>query len=100
MLWNLFRKGGSRKRKANRSARKARPATQMSVEALEARELMAASLTASRSAGVLRIEGTEGADLIRVRQVGDQISLESASITVGGSSQASVAAGQVNAILI
>jgi hypothetical protein len=62
-------------------------------EALETRELMAASLTASLSNGVLRVEGTPNADHIRIEQTPTKISV--VNIQTGGTvASASTAAVQ------
>lgn len=49
-------------------------------ELLEARELLAAELTASLAAGVLRIDGTDLSDNILVEQVDDRYSVRGISI--------------------
>ncbi|MCI0458585.1 MAG: hypothetical protein L0Z62_16600, partial [Gemmataceae bacterium] len=71
-----------------------------SFERLESRDLLAGSLTASLSDGLLRIEGTEAPDNITVRQSNDQIRVEGLAINVGGNSQPSVSATQVNRVEI
>jgi hypothetical protein len=58
-----------------RSARH-HPAPKLGMEQLEAREVPAAQLTASLSGGVLRVEGTEGADTIRLSQSAGQIAVQ------------------------
>ncbi len=72
----------------------------LGVEVLEGRELMASNLTASMTGGVLRIEGTNNADHIRILQSGDQIAVEGISIQAGGASQASVSAAAVQRIAV
>jgi len=56
-------------------AHKTRPAT-LAVEALEERSLPTAGLTALLQDGVLRIEGTDGDDIVRVRQVDNTVSVD------------------------
>src|SRR5262249_11473748 len=90
------RKSLSQKRVTGHVAGKARSAARLGIEALETRELMAASLTASLSGGLLRIEGTEGADSINVRKINDQISVEGIDILFGGVRTPSVSASQVS----
>jgi Ca2+-binding RTX toxin-like protein len=54
------------------------------LDALEGRALLAANLTASLTDGVLRIEGTEGPDVIAVRQVNGRIAVDGIGISIGG----------------
>jgi hypothetical protein len=61
------------------------------VEGLEARELMAGNLTATLTGGVLRIEGTDRADYITVRDTGGQTSVDGTMIAVDGTERASAA---------
>src|SRR5688572_7418581 len=68
----------------------------LGIEALETRDLMASSLTASLGGGLLRIEGTPGADTIRVAQSNGQIKIEGIAIQSDGSSVAAVAASSVS----
>lgn len=70
------------------------------LEALEDRRLMAASLSANLSNGILNIEGTEKADRITVRQINGRVSVDGISIGVGVYQQASVAAGVVNRVKV
>jgi hypothetical protein len=72
----------------------------LGIEALESRELMASSLTANLTGGVLRVEGTPGADQIRVLQANNQLQLQGVTIQVGQASQASVPTSSVNRIEI
>src|SRR5436309_2982981 len=72
----------------------------MGIEVLESRDLMASSLTASLSGGLLRIEGTNVADTIHVRQLGAQIQVDEVAIQTGGGNQAGVAAASVNRVEI
>src|SRR5205807_10580598 len=74
------------------SQRPRRKSFQLRVEFLEDRCLMAASLTASLTDGLLRIEGTEAADKITVRQISGVISVDGVAGTF--------AAGQVRAIAV
>src|SRR4051812_17242206 len=67
-----------------------KPSRRLGVETLEGRELMAAGVTASLAGGVLRVEGTPGADQIRVTQLNGQIAVEGVTIEVAGESQASL----------
>jgi Ca2+-binding RTX toxin-like protein len=53
------------------------------LDVLEGRALLAASLTAHLSGDVLRIEGTEGPDVITVRQINGRIAVDGVGITVG-----------------
>ena len=68
--------------------------SRLSIESLETRDLMAASLTASFSGGVLRIEGTNQADQVRVVQTSGQIAVDGITIQ-SGSNVSSVAASAV-----
>src|SRR4051794_2846787 len=71
------------------------------VEGLEERSLMAAHLTASLSAGLLRIDGTDHADRIVVRQVNNRISVDGIDINVRGQGKtASARAADVSRIQI
>src|SRR5690348_10853913 len=56
------------------------PRARLGIEALERRDLLASSLTASLSSGLLRIEGTPAADLIRIVQTNDRISIDGIAI--------------------
>lgn len=101
MPWNLFRNVvGSKKRQAGRPSRKAPASARLGIETLERRELMASQLTASLAGGVLRVEGTEGADTIRVLQQNDQIRVEGAAIQTGSGSLASVPTTAVESVRI
>lgn len=81
MFWRTTRKS------RNDPTRRA----QLSVEALEERALLAASLTASLYNGLLVVNGTEAADTITVRQINNQISVDK----VAGSFAASKVRGIV-----
>jgi RTX calcium-binding nonapeptide repeat (4 copies) len=70
----------------------------LNVEQLEDRSLPAVS--ASLSGGALFVQGTPGNDLIVVRQTGDQLSVDGASIAVGGAAAASVATADVSTIVV
>jgi hypothetical protein len=72
--------------------------TTLNVEQLEERSLPAVS--ASLSGGALFIQGTVGNDAIVVRQVGDQLSVDGASIAVAGGPAASVATAGVSTIVV
>lgn len=74
--------------------------TRLGVEGLECRDLMAANVTATLAGGLLRVEGTEAADQIRVRVVADQIMVDGFPITVGGVASASVPAASVTRIRV
>jgi len=69
------------------------------VELLEVRNLLAAGVTARLTSGVLRVDGTEGPDQIRIRQVNNQISVDHTPISLANHRTASsVQAKQVNKI--
>lgn len=70
----------------------------LGIEELETRELMAATITASLTGGVLRVERTPGADQIRVFQTGDQLRLDGRTIQTANRPQNSVAARSVSRI--
>src|SRR5262245_20746484 len=72
----------------------------LGVEALSSHELLASSLAASLTSGLLRIEGTAGADTIHIRQSNNQFSVDGISVQSGGVSQASVAASSVSRVEI
>jgi RTX calcium-binding nonapeptide repeat (4 copies) len=72
--------------------------TALNVEQLEDRSLPAVS--ASLSGGALFIQGTVGNDAIVVRQIGDQLSVDGASIAVAGGAAASVAIAGVSTIVV
>lgn len=73
---------------------------QPSLESLETRLLPATSITATLSGNILKVEGTDSADQITVRQVNGQISVDNQKITVNGAKVASVAAGAVADIYV
>jgi len=56
----------------------------LTIESLENRKLMAANITASLSAGVLRVEGTPRNDTIIMRQVGNVVSIDGVRINGSG----------------
>jgi hypothetical protein len=72
--------------------------TRLGVEQLETRELRAASLMASLSGGVLRVEGTTGSDQIRIQQSNNQISVQGISIQTNTGVQSAVAASALSRI--
>ncbi len=75
------------------------PSFKPCVEGLEERALMAAHLTATLSNGLLRIDGTKGADHIVVREHNYRISIDHVSINVAGHGRASsVSASAVSRI--
>src|SRR5437879_1711025 len=78
-----------------------RSSFQPRVEGLEERALLTAHLTATLSNGLLRIDGTDAADHIVLRQQNNRISIDHLSINVIGSgSAASVSAASVSRIEI
>lgn len=71
------------------------------LEALEDRSLLATALNATLSYGVLRIEGTDYADRINVRQINSRISVEGISIRLDGQGTvSSIAASDVRQIQV
>ena len=68
------------------------------LECLEDRTLMAAQLTASLSSGLLRINGTDHADTIVVREINHHISVDGVKISVNGRAEASVSDSAVGRI--
>jgi len=69
---------------------------QPGLECLEERTLLAAHLSASLTGGLLRIEGTAGADTIVVREIHNQISVDGVRISrAGHPSESSVSAAAV-----
>jgi uncharacterized protein YkwD len=70
------------------------------LECLEERTLLAAHLTASLSGGLLRIDGTNHADTIVVREIHNRVSVDGVTINVAGHRQASVSAASVRRIMI
>ncbi|MCA9054672.1 MAG: hypothetical protein KDA75_12595, partial [Planctomycetaceae bacterium] len=83
------------RRICNTPLKRRRPApVYQNVEVLEDRRLPAAALTATLSGGVLKVEGTEKADTIRVRQsnglTGTTISVDGIKINVSGKAVSSV----------
>lgn len=96
-LSNLFSKlcGGPRKRQ--RAACLA-----VKSEALETRQLLSATVTATLSGGVLKVEGTNGRDTIKIREsnglAGKSISVDGVSIKSGTKALGSVNAASVNKI--
>src|SRR5437764_805045 len=75
-----------------------KPSFHPDVEVLEERSLLAAHLMASLSGGLLRIEGTNQADQIIVRQENHQISVDNIEIRAGGRMRESVSALSVSRI--
>ncbi len=95
LLQKWFRGNTQARRSPLRKPRSFRP----SLEGLEDRRLMAASLTASLSTkGVLRVEGTDRADTIVVRQINGSISVDGIQISDNGGKVGSVAAARVNEV--
>jgi hypothetical protein len=84
------RKPSSARRKANSF----RP----TFEALEDRQMMASGLGASLSAGVLTIQDNQAGDLIHIRQLGGEVSVDGIAIRTGGTSQSYVSASAVGLI--
>jgi Calpain family cysteine protease len=79
----------------NRMKSKPRPqisrlTRKLSVETLETRNVMAASLTATLTSGVLRIEGTASADTITLSQANGKISIKGLSSTYAATSVQSI----------
>jgi hypothetical protein len=72
----------------------------LGLESLEVRSLMAGDIQAILADDVLRIEGTSGADEIRISQDGGQISIDGVLIESGGSNLFSVAATSIHRISI
>jgi len=70
----------------------------LSLTVLEDRVLLASSLSASLTAGILTIEGTDGSDQIVVRRINDQISVDGIAILANGIQDSSVSANQVSQI--
>lgn len=70
------------------------------VEALEDRTLMATSLMANLSSGVLKIWGTEGPDSITVRQINSRLSIDRIQIGTSSGKASSVSVGSVTSIAI
>ncbi len=75
-----------------------KPSFQPGIECLEDRTLMASGLTASLSGGLLRIDGTGRADQVIVRHAHNRISVDHATIRVGGRGRLAVAASGVRRI--
>lgn len=67
-------------------------------EALEPRNLLAANLMASFAGGILRIEGTEGADTILLRQITGNLSIDNINIQTSSGNVARIAASSVSRI--
>lgn len=82
--------------------RKQRTLTAPGLESLEIRNLPAATLTATLTNGVLKIEGTSGSDTIRVRQAngiaGASISVDNVKINVNGQLRSSISLSSVTSI--
>lgn len=92
-LHSLF---GKQYQRVTTSRRRTGP---LAVECLETRELPAASLTAVLTPdGLLRVEGTEFADTIHVRQDAGRISIVNAEIAMATGVHASVEAAQIRKI--
>lgn len=70
-----------------------------SLEVLEIREVMSA-VTASLTDGVLQIEGTDDADLIRFFESGGDISLQDVEIQANGSTFSSIPVSSVHSVKI
>src|SRR5262245_37949928 len=70
-----------------------------SLEALESRDLMAGH-TANLTSGILRINGSAGADGITVRQINSRLSVDGVRISTTAGSVTSVALSQVSKIEI
>jgi uncharacterized protein YkwD len=75
-----------------------KPSFRPTLECLEDRSLMSAHLSASLSGGLLRIQGTAGADTIVVREIHNQISVDGVKISVAGHAAARVSASAVAGI--
>lgn len=72
----------------------------LAFESLERRELMAANLMATFDGANLRIEGTEAADQIVVRQVNNQLSIDHVTIREGATAVRAIASSRVGRIEI
>jgi hypothetical protein len=72
----------------------------LGVESLEQRDLMAAQLTASLTGSVLRIEGTDKADQIRILQSNNQISIEGVAIQSGTTPRLSINVSEIDRIFV
>ncbi len=88
-------------RKTNRIAntcnRKA-SRTQLGIESLERRDLMATALMAELVSGALMIEGTTNTETIRIRQVNSALSVDGIQIKVGSTFQPSVSLSSVSQV--
>lgn len=101
-----YRSGISAQRMPSRRPRLSMPRRKMDVQlgsdSLERRDVMAASLTASFSAGVLKVEGTDKADSIYLRQsngiASTSVSVDNIKINDGGKLVASIAANRISKI--
>lgn len=83
----------------NDSARTVPP--RLRVESLEDRSLLAAGITASIEDGVLKILGTNSADIIKVYQRDDYITVGGVeAIQIGGETVEGVSADEIDSILI
>ena len=76
-----------------------RPSFRPSIEMLEDRQLMAAGLTASLSGGILKIQDQNPGDIVHVRELNNQISIDGIS-SITGAGGATVAISAVSQIQI
>jgi hypothetical protein len=83
-------RGSWRKRGSDRNSGSGRRRYRPGLDALETRNLLASSLTATLSSGLLTVEGTPGADTIHIRQSNNQISVDGVNISIGSTTQSSV----------
>ena len=83
------------RRHPKKTSKLARP---LRFEALEGRQLLAANLTATLSGGVLKVEGTEAADTIVLRQRNGAISIDNIRIKYGSALYSSISQSLVNSI--
>jgi hypothetical protein len=97
-FWKSSRSGSNQAKRSKTRQNRA----PLSFQPLEPRAMMAANLTASFTSGILKIEGTERADQIYVREsngiVGSFVSVDKIKINDGGKSVSSIAAYRINKI--
>ena len=72
----------------------------LNMESLEARSLMAASITATFAGNVLRIEGTPGADEVRILESGGRISVKDVLIQSSGNSVTNLSTSSIHRITV
>jgi hypothetical protein len=80
--------------------RKRNPGRRLAVEVLESRTLLASNIVATFDSGVLRVEGTPGADQIVIHKIGSEIKVNNLAIKNAAGRTIGVPVSQVRSVSI